>query len=132
VAAVQEGPTVFRYALRPHPGPYSAIDAYRFGVGCSQPLVVAPAAGAAPLAPRLRVEPADVVVTALKPSEDGRAWVVRLFGAAGRPCRAKLTWSEPAPACLRLSDAEERAGAAVIGPVDVPAWGIITLRAERQ
>jgi len=128
--AEQEGRTVFRYALRPH-GAYSAIDAYRFGIGCSQPLVVAPASGASPAAPRLRIEPDDVVATAFKPSADGRAWIVRLFGASGKPRSVRLTWSSPAPAAVRFSDASERPGARVSGPVDVAAWGIVTLRAER-
>jgi alpha-mannosidase len=128
--ADQEGPTVFRYSLRPH-GAYAAIDAYRFGVGRSQPLVVAPAAGAGPAPPRLRIEPGDVVVTALKPSEDGRAWIVRLFGASGEPRSVRLTWTSPAPVAVSLSDAGERPGAPVTGPVEVPAWGIVTLRAER-
>jgi hypothetical protein len=128
--ADQDGPVVFRYALRPH-GAYAALDAYRFGVGCSQPLVVAPAAGPGPAAPRLRLDPGDVVVTALKPSEDGRAWIVRLFGASGEPRTVTLAWSGTGPAAVRFSDAGERTGATVTGPVEVPAWGIVTLRAER-
>ena len=45
--ADQEGPTTFRYAIRPHAG-YDAVAAQRFGIECSQPLVVLPARGAAP------------------------------------------------------------------------------------
>jgi len=43
--------------------------------------------------PLLRVEPADVLVTALKPSDDNKAYIVRLFGASGHDRKAKLTWS---------------------------------------
>ena len=39
--AEQEGPTVFRYAIRPHKG-YVPEDAAKFGVACSQPLIAAP------------------------------------------------------------------------------------------
>ncbi|MFO0930359.1 MAG: polysaccharide lyase family protein [Gemmataceae bacterium] len=128
--ADQEGPTTFRYAVRPH-GAYSALEAYQFGTGLSQPLVAVPAQGERPAPPRLRVEPADVVVTAFKPSDDGKADIVRLYGAAGKACRVTLTWAEP-PAALHRTDVGERPGAVVTGPVEVPAWGIVTLRAERR
>jgi len=36
------------------------------------------------------------------------------------------------PFAVHLSDATERPGVAVTGPVEVPAWGVVTLRAERQ
>ena len=54
--AEQSGPTTFRYALLPHKQ-YDPIAAQRFGIECSQPLVVVPARGAAPAAasvPRTR------------------------------------------------------------------------------
>ena len=60
--ADQEGPTVFRYALAPH-GRFEAGAAARFGIERSQPLVAAPVALATPpVLPRLRVDPADVLV----------------------------------------------------------------------
>lgn len=127
--AEQDGPTVFRYAIRPHRG-YAADEAARFGMSISQPLVVARAAGPAMTEPRLRVEPAGVLVTALKPSDDGRAWIVRLFGASGKPERATLTWADPQPAALWTSDTSERPRDRINTPIDVPAWGIVTLRAE--
>ena len=52
--AEQEGPTVFRYAIRPHKG-FAPDDAAKFGVACSQPLIVAPASGPAPAKPRFEV-----------------------------------------------------------------------------
>ena len=45
--AEQSGPTTFRYALRPHKR-YDPIAAQRFGIECSQPLVVVPARGPRP------------------------------------------------------------------------------------
>jgi len=38
-----------------------------------------------------------VLVTALKPTADGKARIVRLFNATDRPAKATLTWSAPAP-----------------------------------
>jgi len=129
--ADQDGVTVFRYAIRPHAA-YDPVAAARFGVESSEPLVVAPAhRHPAPRAtPRLSVAPAGVLVTSLKPSQDGKALILRLFSASGKDEKAVLTWSDPAPRALRLSDLGEKAGEAVAGAVDIPAWGVVTLRAE--
>jgi hypothetical protein len=130
--ADQDGPTVFRYSLLPH-GAYSGDAAARFGIEASQPLVAAPAAGdaAAIAKPRLRLEPEGVIVAAFKPSDDGKAWIVRLFGASGKAEKAMLLWADPQPRAVHASDTSEQRGQAVTGPVDVPPFGIVTLRAER-
>ena len=93
--------------------------------------MVAAGRGAAPgTKSLLRVEPADVLVGALKPSDDGRAWIVRLFGAGGAPASAKLTWSPPGPQRLWLSDTSEQPLRELAGDIPVPAWGVVTVRAE--
>jgi hypothetical protein len=127
--ADQEGPTVFRYAIRPHKG-FAAADAAKFGVACSQPLIVAPASGPAPSKPRLALSSDKVVITAFKPSDDGKAWIVRLFGASGKTEKIKLAWADPAPQQVWLSDTSEKPREKAGPSVEVPAWGIVTLRAE--
>jgi len=37
------------------------------------------------------------VITALEPSDDGKAWIVRLFGASVKTEKIKLAWTNPAP-----------------------------------
>ncbi len=129
--AHQEGPVQFRFVLRPHRGRAADAENSRFATAFSQPLVATPARGRAPSpTPLLRVEPADVLVTALKPSDDGKAWIVRLFGANGTPATAKLTWSKPAPKRVRLSDTSEKPLQKLAGEIAVPAWGVVTVRAE--
>ena len=129
--AYQEGTIQFRYVLRPHRGNSTDAENSRFATGFSQPLVPLPGHGIAPGGtPLLRVEPAGVLVTALKPSDDGRAWIVRLLGAGGTPATAKLAWSQPAPKRVWLSDTSERPLKKLTGDVPVPAWGVVTLRAE--
>ena len=129
--AYQEGPVVFRFVLRPHRGRSSDAEASRFATGFSQPLIAVPARGAAPRAmPWLRVEPSDVIVSGLKPSDDGKAIIVRLWGAGDKTTSARLIWSQPAPKQLWLSDTSERPGQEVTHDVQVPAKGIVTLRAE--
>ncbi len=111
--ADQDGPATFRYAIRPH-GPYDAGAAQRFGLECSQPLVVAAAQGPAPTEKALlSVEPSDVVVTSIQPVENGKQFAVRLFNATGNAAKA----------VVRPGD--DSAAAAV---VEMTPWQIITLR----
>ena len=90
--ADQDGPTTFRYSLLPHKQ-YDPVAAQRFGIECSQPLVAAPARGTAPSGrPFLELDTPDVIVASIKPSEDRKAWIVRLFGAGGKTATATLRW----------------------------------------
>ncbi len=130
--AYQEGVVEFRYALRPHAG-YDPVAAARFAIGLSQPLLPAAASGAAPpTSPLLQVEPSDVLVNTLKPADDGKAWIVRLFGASGRNCQARLVWSSPQPKTVSLSDLSERPGGPVAEVITIPGWGLATVRAEME
>jgi len=127
--AYQEGPTLFRYVLRPHRRGDSA-EASRFAIGQSQPLVATPARGPKPNGtPLFRVSREDVIVTCLKPSDDGKAWIVRLYGASGREQAVDLAWASGARKTW-ISDTSERPISEVGGPVSVPGWGLVTLRVE--
>jgi alpha-mannosidase len=129
--ADQEGETTFRYYLRPHAG-YDATEAARFGLETTEPLVAAPARGGKPLASRLQVDGSGVIVGAMKPSDDGDALIVRLYGASGKDAQAKLRWSDPKPKKVWLSDASEQPLHETGDQVDVPGWGIVTLRSEMR
>jgi alpha-mannosidase len=127
----QEGVVTFRYALRPHEG-YDPAAAARFATGLGQPLIAAPAArSASPRSPLLRVEPDDVLVTTLKPSDDGQAWIVRLFGASGHDRETKLVWASPQPSKVWISDLAESRISLASDPLAVGAWDLVTLRADR-
>jgi hypothetical protein len=128
--AYQDGLITFRFVLRPH-GKFLPADATRFSTAWTQPLLPVPARGKPSNRPLLRVQPAEVVVTTLKPSDDGRAWIVRLFGASGRDAQAKLTWSGAAPRHVWLSNTGEQPLTPASGAVAVPAWDTVTLRVER-
>ncbi|MBI5385537.1 MAG: hypothetical protein HZA90_12735 [Verrucomicrobia bacterium] len=128
--AEQDGPTVFRYFIWPHGRGFDAAQAAREAVELSQPLVVLPARGDEPKAPRLSVSNRDVQVSAFKPSDDGKALIVRLFGASGQDQKTELKWADPQPKSVSLSGNSERAGQPISGAIDVPAWTIVTVRAE--
>jgi alpha-mannosidase len=71
-----------------------------------------------------------VVVTAFKPSDDGKAQIVRLFGPSGKTEKVKLAWASPAPRQVWLSDTSEQPRQKAGPTIEVPGWGIVTLRAE--
>lgn len=132
--AYQEGPVAFRFVLRPHRGSNPA-EASRLALQYSQPLVAVPGRGPAPRGrPRVQVSssPDGLVVTCLKPGDDGKSLILRLFGAAGQSLRARLEWEQPAPLRLWLSDTGERPLSEVPmpGEIEVPAQGLVTLRAD--
>jgi alpha-mannosidase len=82
------------------------------------------------MGPRVTVSPAGVVVTALRPSRDGKALMLRLFGAGGAAEKAVLRWAAPKPNAVSISDLREQPIRAAGETIDVPAWGVVTLRAE--
>jgi hypothetical protein len=129
--AYQEGPVVFRYVLWPH-GKSDTAAATRLATGFSQPLIASRATDSRPnTTPRLRLSTDAVVATVFKPSDDGKAWIVRLFGASGKDATVKLFWGSPEPKQLWLSDTSERPLQKVNDTIPVPGLGLVTLRAEK-
>jgi hypothetical protein len=128
--ADQSGPTTFRYVFHPH-GRFDALQAARFGQDVSRPLVAVAADSDAPAAPWLSVEPSTVNVETLRPSQDGKGWIVRLYGASGKAARVTLHWNGVTPSAVYESNLSEKPGRPVTGAVEVPAWGVVTLLAVR-
>ena len=129
--AYQEGPVTFRFAVRAHTG-YDPAAATRLATGLSQPLLALPAAASAPAGgPRLRLTNDRVVVTAFKPSDDGHGWIVRLYNVSESEQSVAVEWGDPKPARVFLSATSEARGSEVRAPLSIPAWGLVTLRAER-
>ena len=128
--AYQEGLTVFRFILRPFRNT-TPDESTRFATGFSQPLIAVAASGKkVKSTPVLSIEPAGVIVTGFKPSDDGKAVIVRLFGASGKDCNANLNWAEPMPANVYLSDTSEKPLVKAGRNIKVPAWGLVTIRVE--
>jgi alpha-mannosidase len=128
--AYQEGPVTFRFVLRPHGQPDPA-ETTRFATGFSQPLLAIPAHGRPPSGvPRLQIDQPGVVVTSFKPSDDGKAWILRLFGASGKDQNTRITWADPKPSQVWLTNTREKPIQPMAGAILVPAWDIVTLRIE--
>ncbi|MHC4603443.1 MAG: polysaccharide lyase family protein [Planctomycetota bacterium] len=129
--AGQQGPTTFRYSIKPHTS-FDSGAAARFSIERSQPLVVVPVDKNAPVQHSiLSVKPAGVIVTAFKPSDDGKARIVRLFNAGERPEKAGLIWAKPEPKTVWLSNLAEKEISKITGPIDIAPYEIVTLRVPR-
>jgi alpha-mannosidase len=129
--AYQEGPTEFRFVLRPHRGPTDAAAATRFAAGFSQPLLVAGARGDEPR-PRglLNVSSPDVVVTGLKPGDDGRGVIARLYNASPREQAIRVEWSGPPARSVRVTDTSERPGTRLPDPLRLAGHELMAVRIE--
>ncbi len=126
--AEQSGPTWFHYALRPH-GVYDAVAATHFGVESTVPLVVTRAVGPRPCPSRLQIEPASVMATACKPSDDGKALIVRLYNPTGEPQTARLHWTQPVRQTW-LSSGREEQGARAPESIPLAKFELVTLRVD--
>ena len=67
-----------------------------------------------------------------KPSTDGKAWIVCLFGASGEDRKARLTWADKTVPRVWLSNLSEHPIEAAPEDVAVAAWDLVTLRVERN
>lgn len=128
--AYQEGPVVFRFVVRPHRQADPA-EASRLAVGLSQPLLATPARGPKPSAtPLFRLSSDDVIVTAVKPSDDGKALIAHLYGASGKENSVSLKWRDARPRKTWRTDTSEKPLSELDAAVNVPGWGIVSIRSE--
>jgi len=130
--ADQKGKITFHYALRPYTGDYNEAAAQQFGRNICQPLLAVPAdPEKKPAQPMLALKSADTVVaTQVRPSRDGKAWMVRLFNTGDQPATATLTWNRPAGRTW-LSNPMEDALELAPEKIATAARGFVTLRVER-
>ncbi|MFC1633408.1 polysaccharide lyase family protein [Planctomycetota bacterium] len=126
--AGQEGPTTFRYSITPHKA-FDPGAAARFGIERSRPLVVVPVDGKMPVRPStLSVKPNSIIVTAFKPSADGKAKIVRLFNASAQTENVNPTWAKPESVTMWRSNLAEEKGPRLVGAIEMSPYEIVTLR----
>jgi alpha-mannosidase len=73
-----------------------------------------------------------VVVDGFKPSDDGKGWIVRLYGASGKESAVKLQWGDQVPKAVFLSNTSEASVEKIGERVSVPGYGLVTLRIETE
>ena len=127
--AYQDGIITFRYALQPHKV-FDAVASTKIASGLAQPLIVTPAAGELLAAPRLQLSSTRLVVLVLKPSTDGKAWMVTLFNPGEQPQSTALSWAG-AVGAAHYSNTAEEAQAAVDGQITLAGQDVVTIRVEK-
>jgi hypothetical protein len=106
--------------------------AKRLGLEATTPLVPVPAEAASPI-PRfpLAIESPSFVAMSLRPSEDGLAWMLRLLNASDRPEALRLSGEAFAAGRVLLSSLDDFPGPPITLPLEMPAFGILTLRVDK-
>jgi alpha-mannosidase len=126
-------------ALYPHKGDWRSR--YRDGIAFNFPLqaFVAPEGGAAggpsllPTAGFLNLEPANLILTAMKKAEDDDGVVVRFYEAEGCQVQASLRFLQPIKQAWKtnlIEDEEQALTPSGDGSIQilVKAWEIVTLK----
>jgi alpha-mannosidase len=137
----QEGSYRFRMALYPHGGAWT--ERYRDGIAFNYPLLAFVATGASRSATPLpasgeflRLEPANLVMTALKKNEDDDSVTLRFFEAEGRAkVRAHVKLFRPIRQAWKTNLIEEEPVPLTVNSdgivkLDVRPWEIVTLKLQ--
>ena len=98
----------------------SAFEGLAVSARGDQPVIKAP----------FHFDSQNVLLIGLKPSDDGKALIVRLLGASDKDSNVTLSWTDPRPKQVWLSDTSEKPIQKLEGAIFVPAWDVVTLRAE--
>ena len=128
--AYQDGIITFRYALQPHAA-FDPVASTQLATGLVQPLIVVPAAGAADTASLLRLSSPALVVLALRPSADGKAWIVTLFNPGNEAATTRLQWAAPVNEAYYSNTGEAALSRVADGLVQVAGRDVVTVRVNK-
>jgi hypothetical protein len=123
--ADQSGPIVARYVIRAD-SRYDPASSSRLAEDYARPLLVASAHRHTPVAAPFKIS-SDVEISAIRPTKDGKGWILRVYGWSGKAAVFKVTGRVD----LFESDGRERKGAALQGHIMVPPFGVRTMIVER-
>ncbi len=102
-----------RYALYPHEGDWREAGTVAQALRFNRPILWSKGAPhAAPAKPLVTTDTKAVVIDTIKPAEDGKGWVVRLYESQGSAVRALLIFGVPVRA-VRMSNTLEDDGEAL-------------------
>jgi alpha-mannosidase len=104
----------FVYSLYPHSGDYKQAFSYRRAYELNYPLIVKLAeqhkGKLAAECSFIKLEPANLVLSAVKKAEDSNTKIIRLYEIHGQPAEAKLTFAQPVKSAWETNLMEERKG----------------------
>jgi hypothetical protein len=129
--ADQDGISTFHYSVRPHAG-FDPLQAYRFGIERNQPLIVRSVDRRTPK-PRVPfvLESDAVTITSIKPSRDGRGFIVRLFNPTTTESPARILWRDRKTHRTYKTDFFHEKAAELRGVLSLGKFAIVTLWLER-
>jgi hypothetical protein len=106
--ADQEGPVTFRYSVMPH-GPFSAVEAAKFGIESRQPLLASAASSSRANSNSLpQILSSKVLVLSVTPIAE-HTFLLHLYNPSGEEQAVGFHWGSGAMR-IRLSDAAGVAG----------------------
>jgi hypothetical protein len=127
--AYQDGIISFRYALKPH-NTFDAIEASQFATGLTQPLIVTKSVDKDLSASMLQLSAKAIEVLVLKPSEDGKAWMVTLFNPTSQPAKTRLHWNIPVKSTSISNSGEVKLSPAPT-ELELGSLEVMTLRVDK-
>ena len=128
--AYQDGIITFRYVIQPH-GVFDLLSASKMAIDQSQPLIVAAASGSGIDKPRLQLSNQRVLVLSLRPSLDGKAWMITLYNPGDHDESTGLSWSGSVGAA-HLSNTGESQLTAAGEKISVAGQDVVTIRVEKS
>jgi len=122
-----------RYALYPHAGDWRQANTVCEAHCFNRPFVwTNGTTGEILRRPLVSLDPANVVIDTLKPAEDGKGFVVRLYESTGSATRARLAFGFPVRNVSLSNTLEDRLAALAVAnnacQFDVRPFQIVTLR----
>jgi hypothetical protein len=121
----------FSYSIQPHAA-FAPGAAARFGRERREPLVVSPADESRPPAKSLfHISGNEVMVSSVKPINEGNAWLVYLYNPAAADQRITLQFDPAIRITVRKSDAFGNSLESLPGPIPIAANGSIYVRVDR-
>jgi alpha-mannosidase len=123
--AGQDGLATFRYHILPHAhARFDSARAYKAGREAAHPLVVRYAGAGGMLRAPFTLRNRGIVVSAMKPADDGKGIIVRLFNASERTERPVLLGVKPG---MRFVDRDDRPARRVTTLPALPPAGVLTV-----
>ena len=127
--ASQDGFATFRYMIKPHAGPLDFAATKKFGIDVCQPLIAT--YGKYDITNQV-LNPSDgpVIVTSLRPHENGKGYVVRLFNTTQKYRSLRLDEWITGEKKTYLSNARNEKLDPIEGVLGLGGWEIKTIYVE--
>ncbi len=121
--ADQEGVVTLRYFLKPHAG-YRPQDAVRFGRECREELIAVAGDPSQPaVASLFHVEPENVLVSSVRPEDDGSTFLVQLYNPTNEAAKISIRRNTSSELKLTACDASGSPATTSAGGITIGAFG---------